>query len=881
MALEQDSNGFLVGTVITDIKRSRKNSDQLLIEVKKIADLLKQQGHLQAGNSDNASTNASANAGNQQLTRRQNQRNNSGSSSNASQSESSNSASSELSENSEQPAQQRRESLRQKRERQRREHQQQRLSQQEQQADSQQQQNPPQPDNNSDSEQSPDNARQRDSRGRFTSEADNDSPEPIIAGGDDATRGRDSRGRFAGGGGGAGGGRTDLKKDGDDGSGGGLGGLIGGLGDRITSAITAGQELQEVDPTIKAFQEVAEPLQRGYQFIFAGSSKKDKPYFAWFNKIWKSLKKTEDNTAEQGGESGFSIMGLITTFLTAGIAAWALFSSSGQAFWGALKQNFIDPVVDSIGNWLKESSGYNKAVDWTSENVVKPVMGAIDDPMGTAAKLFTEGWKLQFEAMRSTWNTVIGGFANFLAPYIVDTWKSFTEWLAGSIMPMLTNGWNQIVAVGASAFDWLIKKFDPVINIAQAVFGFINDKFNAVGNFIADVFTAFSNFMKDKFGIDIPLIVDVVSNRAKEIAQPALDEAEKAKQAVTDFAEKSKKSVDEASASVKEFTAKMWDNTKAIGGAVVDAVGSAASAVGNAIIPSAGASDTPYDGNIGGAGQAKGKGAKFAKGTEANQQMIVEESIKAGVDPKMMLALAAIESGGKSNAHNKSGASGLFQFMPSNFKSYGLEDGKVYDPVLNTRAAIKMVKSNAKHLEKNGIEANTGNIYLAHQQGAGGAVNLLKGGTVGKQAAAQNGGVNGKALADLWTGKANATYMEMGGKVKDVANSKQPVLAKNEQTNATAPQKTVLATPEQVQNAMPKAVQPVSAMPSIASISPIPATTTQTAKMPEMPGLVLPLSNNVKSSPTTIIPDVGQTVSDQHIALIAFPYATSMGNNKG
>jgi hypothetical protein len=155
--------------------------------------------------------------------------------------------------------------------------------------------------------------------------------------------------------------------------------------------------------------------------------------------------------------------------------------------------------------------------------------------------------------------------------------------------------------------------------------------------------------------------------------------------------------------------------------------------------------------------------ATFAKGTEDIQDMIIRESERAGVDPKKMLTLAAIESNGRADAHNPSGATGLFQFMPMNFKSYGLENGKAYNPVLNTRAAIKMVQQNARYLEKNGFEPNVGNLYLAHQQGAGGAVKLLSGGSVGRQAAAQNGGVNGKELANLWTSKANATYSSLGG----------------------------------------------------------------------------------------------------------------------
>lgn len=63
--------------------------------------------------------------------------------------------------------------------------------------------------------------------------------------------------------------------------------LFSGFSDRIVTAITesaAGAE--DADPTIKAFQEVAQPLARGYQILSGtGGDKKER----WFKKIFKEL----------------------------------------------------------------------------------------------------------------------------------------------------------------------------------------------------------------------------------------------------------------------------------------------------------------------------------------------------------------------------------------------------------------------------------------------------------------------------------------------------------------------------------------------------------------------------------------------------------------
>ena len=75
--------------------------------------------------------------------------------------------------------------------------------------------------------------------------------------------------------------------------------------------------------------------------------------------------------------------------------------------------------------------------------------------------------------------------------------------------------------------------------------------------------------------------------------------------------------------------------------------------------------------------------------------MIEEELLKAGM-PVELRALAIIESALIPTAISRAGAAGLWQFMPSTGKSYGLEINTMIDermdPVKSTRAACKYLK---------------------------------------------------------------------------------------------------------------------------------------------------------------------------------------------
>jgi predicted chitinase len=66
-------------------------------------------------------------------------------------------------------------------------------------------------------------------------------------------------------------------------------GALKSLGDRIASAINGSGSMDEADPAVKAFNEVAQPLARGYSML-SGGDKAERQKTGWFRKILGELR---------------------------------------------------------------------------------------------------------------------------------------------------------------------------------------------------------------------------------------------------------------------------------------------------------------------------------------------------------------------------------------------------------------------------------------------------------------------------------------------------------------------------------------------------------------------------------------------------------------
>lgn len=169
----------------------------------------------------------------------------------------------------------------------------------------------------------------------------------------------------------------------------------------------------------------------------------------------------------------------------------------------------------------------------------------------------------------------------------------------------------------------------------------------------------------------------------------------------------------------------------------------------------------------GGAGsQSAGSGSSSASIGDALGLDFSTLEAENGLPQGYLERTAYIESKGDPNAKNpSSSAGGLFQFIDSTAKAYGVKNK--FDPVQATDGAVDVAVDNMRILTKAlGRKPTAAELYLAHQQGGTGAKRLLVDPTakavdiVGIDAVRLNGGdenMTAGEFANLWLDKFNNT----------------------------------------------------------------------------------------------------------------------------
>ena len=98
---------------------------------------------------------------------------------------------------------------------------------------------------------------------------------------------------------------------------------------------------------------------------------------------------------------------------------------------------------------------------------------------------------------------------------------------------------------------------------------------------------------------------------------------------------------------------------------------------------------------------------------------------KNPVSPEWLNKVAMIESNNDPKAVSKSGAQGLYQFMPATWQGLGMT-GSPFDPAVAKKAMVQFSEQNYKHLTKTmGRTISPSELYMAHNIGAAGAIRLL------------------------------------------------------------------------------------------------------------------------------------------------------------
>lgn len=172
---------------------------------------------------------------------------------------------------------------------------------------------------------------------------------------------------------------------------------------------------------------------------------------------------------------------------------------------------------------------------------------------------------------------------------------------------------------------------------------------------------------------------------------------------------------------------------------------------------------------------------------------IEDTALRYGLDPEYLRATSLVESGGGRNlASPLSSARGAFQFIDSTWATYGRGADRM-DHSASTDAVARLTLDNKRALERAiGRTATNADLYLAHQQGAGGAIALLSNPTalakdlVGYKAVTNNLPASLRGNADTMTGQQFADFIRskydraagsasVTGVIRDAASPPSPI----------------------------------------------------------------------------------------------------------
>ena len=743
---------------------------------------------------------------------------------------------------------------------------------------------------------------------------------------------RDGRGRFvARGGSGGGDGRAPGAPGGGDERD--EAGGLRGVADRIAGAIKeSGSGMEEADPAIKAFNEVAQPMARGYELLTGGN--KDKRQEGWLRRIWtsltgfrndettfskaanKSLKNISEKPEAKGGGDGGGMMSMMSGLLSkipgvgpmlAGGAG--MMGGVGKGLMGAGKgllrripllgaliggvgaasDIYSSEADDSLTRRQKDERT-GKAVGGFAGSVggmlagakLGAMAGAIGGPIGVAIGGVLGGAVGMFfgdQAGQIIGDTV-GGWVSDLREAdipgkIVGAWDVTTEFLKNGwdgALEKLSDAWEGIKDAGSQAAQWASEKA-----------------------------SAANNFIKEKTGVDVKGAAVAAKDKAVEVGTKAVEGAKAGVEYLGNNTTVGKglKAAGQGATVVAEkipaVAERAYNVTAATAGSALETVmpkGYRHKALFDGI--NGGDSLTKYgsytDEEAAKIRELKTSGADTSANVKGGMSLEVQDKIsaqakKSGLDPVMMQKIAAMESGGNANAISSTGAAGIYQFTGQTASGVGIKNRFEVDQ--NIEGGMKLTKQNSAALEKSGLPVSAENLYMMHQLGPKAAQEVIRGAGEGKSKADMspetqkamnlNYGANSKTAADYIATNKKALDDRYAAVTKDTGGAPTAIAKANSSTPAappTAPDSS--SVPHAVAQVAPPAVPPSVAAPAMPSV-------VASASMPSVPAM--PSAQPVPSSPPMTVPmtgggsdqliqvslptpDVGQDIRDRQLAHI-------------
>lgn len=393
--------------------------------------------------------------------------------------------------------------------------------------------------------------------------------------------GRDGRGRFVTGNTSIDGGLHDRDaRTGDS--------AIRGFTERVVSAVNGAGGMEEADPAVKAFNEVAQPMARGYEMLTGGSEDKKQTGFlrrifstlnvfrkeetAYSKAANKSLKALEEKPEANGGGDGSGLLGMMSGLLSK-IPVIGPMLAGGAGMMGGAGRGLM---------------GAGKGLLGAGKGVLRriPLLGALLAVGGAAADIYgsenddklsrREKDKNAGKAVGGAGGTIAGmaagaaagAFAGPIGMAIGGMVGAFLGDQAGQIIGDTVGGWvndlrnADIVGAITGSWDSVVSGFKSAYDTIGKTWGGFVDSAKAGWDTIANLFTSAYEGLKS-----IPVIgpaIQAVETAAKKTAEAASAAAAAAKQKAVEVGTKAVEKGKEVAQATKEKAAEV--GTKAAEG---------------------------------------------------------------------------------------------------------------------------------------------------------------------------------------------------------------------------------------------------------------------------------------------------------------------------
>lgn len=393
---------------------------------------------------------------------------------------------------------------------------------------------------------------------------------------------RDASGRFVAGAGrnaagGAGGDNNPDKKPRDPDEQSAITGLIKRLGNAASG--TAGG-IEEADPTVKAFNEIAQPLSQGYSMIKGlGGDMGEKKKERWYRRIFgelrlfrkeetafskattKTLKEIEKKPDDGGGGGGGGFFGGL--FAKGGLMGGAaalmkkipviggLIASVGNIF-----DIFSSETDDSLSREEKDKKT-GKGVGglagtlggmWAGAKLGAAV-GALGGPIGIAIGGVVGGAAGMFfgdKAGKVVGETVGGWVADLRSADIAGTisqkWEAATTWIStgwDTGMASFNAKWNEVSDGFSAKWGELTKglqgKWDTLMGDLKGLWGSVTKAAGEAFDWVKDKGDQANSYIKDVTGVDVKETAKAAVASTKEVAASAIASVKSAGNAANDY----------------------------------------------------------------------------------------------------------------------------------------------------------------------------------------------------------------------------------------------------------------------------------------------------------------------------------------------------------